>query len=266
MRLLTGRVGSSLDSARLPSDVGSAGLPSDVDSDCYLNQSPDLSNCISMIFTIPELLSAEAVGEMRSQLESAEMVDGKTTAGWHAKGVKQNQQLGSKHPVAGPLVERVRQATLNHPLFQTAARPRNLHTVRFNRYSDGMSYGRHTDNALMDGCRTDLSFTLFLSDPNSYEGGELVVEGVDREQGHKLEAGSMLVYPSSSLHRVDPVTSGVRWAAIGWVQSQIRDPQQREILFELDVARRSLFKQHGKTDEFDLITKSLNNLMRRWVE
>lgn len=219
-----------------------------------------------MIFTIPELLSAEGAAELRSRLESAEMVDGKTTAGWHAKTVKQNQQLDRQHPLAGPLVEQVRVTLMKHPLFQVAARPKRLHTVRFNRYSDGMSYGRHTDDAMMGGYRTDLSFTLFLSDAESYDGGELVVEGLDREQPYKLPAGSVLVYPSSSLHRVDPVVRGVRWAAVGWVQSQIRDEQQREILFELDTARRSLFQKHGKTDEFDLISKSLSNLMRQWVE
>ncbi len=203
---------------------------------------------------------------VRSQLETADMSDGKLTAGWHAKTVKQNQQLDVKHPIAGPLVEQVRQQTLQHPLFQVAARPKDIHTIRFNRYSEGMSYGRHTDNALMFGYRTDLSFTLFLSAPDSYEGGELVVEGLDREQGYKLTAGSMLVYPSSSLHRVEAVTSGVRWAAVGWVQSLVRDHGQREILFELDTARRSLFAQSGKTAEFDLISKSLSNLLRRWVE
>ncbi|MEO1392162.1 MAG: Fe2+-dependent dioxygenase [Cyanobacteria bacterium J06634_5] len=223
-----------------------------------------------MIFTVPELFSAAEVAALRSQLAVAEtndgLSDGQATAGWHAKTVKKNQQLDAQHPVAGPLVAQVKTKTLKHPLFQAAARPRNLHTVRFNRYSDGMSYGRHTDNALMNGQRTDLSFTLFLSDAESYEGGELVVEGVDREQAYKLPAGSMIVYPSSSLHRVEAVTSGVRWAAVGWMQSQVRDSQKREILFELDTARRSLFAQHGKTDEFDLITKSLSNLLRRWVD
>ncbi|MEL6816138.1 MAG: Fe2+-dependent dioxygenase, partial [Cyanobacteria bacterium J06598_3] len=202
-----------------------------------------------MIFTIPELLSAEDIAELRSRLESAEMVDGKATAGWHAKTVNQNQQLDRQHPLAGPLVDQVRAALMKHPLFQVAARPKRLHAVRFNRYSDGMCYGRHTDDAMMGGFRTDLSFTLFLSAAESYDGGELVVEGLDREQAYKLAAGSVLVYPSSSLHRVDPVVRGVRWAAVGWVQSQIRDSQRREILFELDTARRSLFQTHGKTDE-----------------
>ncbi|PZO58720.1 MAG: Fe2+-dependent dioxygenase [Phormidesmis priestleyi] len=219
-----------------------------------------------MLFTIPDLLSAEAVADLIAQLEQADTVDGKTTAGWHAKTVKQNQQLDPKHPATAAMIDQVHQVTLKHPLFQSAARPRRIHTLRFNRYSDGMAYGRHTDSALMSGFRSDLSFTLFLSDPDSYEGGELVVEGADSEQAYKLQAGSMLVYPSSSLHRVEPVVSGVRWAAIGWVQSQVRDPAAREILFELDTARRSLFAQYGKTDEFDLITKSLNNLVRRWVD
>lgn len=219
-----------------------------------------------MIFTIPDLFSSSAVAAMREQLVAADWVDGKTTAGWHAKAVKHNQQLDAKHSAAQSLTEQVRQVTLKHPLFQAAARPHCIHTVRFNRYSDGMAYGRHTDNALMNGFRSDLSFTLFLSDPERYEGGALVVEGVDSEQSYKLPAGSMLVYPSASLHRVDAVVSGVRWAAVGWVQSQIRDFARREILFELDTVRRSLFHQYGKTNEFDLITKSLNNLVRQWVE
>ncbi len=219
-----------------------------------------------MIFTVPDLLSPQEVADILAQLAAADMVEGKATAGWHAKAVKHNQQLDAQHPMAKTLVEQVRQRSLKHPLFQAAARPRSLHSIRFNRYSEGMSYGRHTDNALMGGLRTDLSFTLFLSDPSSYEGGELVVEGIDREQPYKLKAGSMLVYPASSLHRVDPVVRGVRWAAVGWVQSQIRDHGQREILFELDTVRRSLFAQFGKTNEFDLVSKSLSNLLRQWVE
>lgn len=219
-----------------------------------------------MIFTIPDLLSSQQIDEMLTQLQTAEIADGQQTAGWHAKTVKQNQQLAAKHPIAEALVERVRQSILQHPLFQAAARPRSVHSIRFNRYSDGMCYGRHTDNALMGGLRTDLSFTLFLSEPDSYEGGELVVEGLDNEQAYKLKAGSMLVYPASSLHRVDPVVSGVRWAAVGWVQSQIRDHGQREIVFELDTVRRSLFASSGKSNEFDLISKSLSNLLRQWVE
>ena len=194
-----------------------------------------------MTFVVPDLLSAEVVGEVRSQLEKAEWSDGKLTAGWHAKDVKRNQQLSAKQALTKPLVEQVKKTALAHPLFQAAARPRKIHTVRFNRYEAGMSYGRHTDDALMNGGRSDLSFTLFLSEPDSYEGGELVVEGMDSEQSYKLAAGSMIVYPSSSLHRVDAVTNGVRWAAVGWLQSWVREAARRELLFELDTARRSLY-------------------------
>lgn len=217
-----------------------------------------------MRFTIPNLLSPEDLSSLHETLKTIDLIDGQTTAGWHAKAVKKNQQLNPTQ--AAPLLEDIRKTLLEHPLFQAAVRPKKIHTLRFNHYSQGMTYGRHTDNALMNGARSDLSFTLFLSDPNTYEGGELIVEGLDSEQAYKLPAGNALIYPSGSLHRVDPVTQGDRWAVIGWVQSQIRDNSQREILFELDTARRSLFKKHGKTNEFDLITKSLNNLVRRWAE
>lgn len=217
-------------------------------------------------FVVPGVLSAKAVQELRSQLETAEWSDGKLTAGWHAKDVKQNQQLSSQQALTKQLEERVRKAALAHPLFKAAARPRKVHTVRFNRYEKGMSYGRHTDDALMNGGRSDLSFTLFLSEPESYEGGELVVERLDSERAFKLSAGSMIVYPSSSLHRVDAVTKGVRWAVVGWLESWVRSGERRELLFELDTARRSLYQKYGKTDEFDLISKSLSNLLRQWTE
>ena len=130
-----------------------------------------------------------------------------------------------------------------------------------------MSYGRHVDNALMKGGhRSDLSFTVFLSDPKDYDGGELVIEGADSEQGYKLPAGSAIVYPSTTLHRVDPITRGERWAVVGWVESWVRHAAQREILFDLDTVQRRLFAQMGKTPEFDLVAKSLSNLLRQWLD
>jgi PKHD-type hydroxylase len=139
----------------------------------------------------------------------------------------------------------------------------------FSRYEAGMSYGRHIDNALMgnqDFLRSDISLTLFLSPPSTYEGGELVIESTDAEQAYKLEAGSVIVYPSSTLHRVEPVTEGVRLVAVAWVQSLVREPSEREILFDLDTARRAIFTKQGKTIEFDLISKSHANLLRKWAE
>ena len=132
-----------------------------------------------------------------------------------------------------------------------------------------MSYGSHTDNALMgdaDLMRSDLSLTLFLSSPNIYSGGELIIEGSQGEASFKLEAGSMVIYPSTTLHRVEPVTRGERLVAVTWVQSLIRDCQDREILFDLDTARQVIFEQYGKTPAFDLISKSHANLLRKWVD
>ena len=129
-----------------------------------------------------------------------------------------------------------------------------------------MSYGTHADNAMMGSWRSDVSFTLFLNQPTDYEGGELVIEGPDDEQAYKLSAGTAIVYPSSTLHRVNEVTAGQRLVVVGWVQSLIRDPAQRELLFDIDTVRRSLFAQYGKTTEFDLLSKSVSNLIRRWAE
>lgn len=220
-----------------------------------------------MLFKIPQVLTTEALQTIRAVLEQAEFVDGKLTAGWHAKLVKQNQQLAQTAPQAETLKQLVQQALNDHPLFQAAVRPKSLHTLLFSRYDVGMSYGRHVDNALMgQGMRADLSLTVFLNDPSDYAGGELVIEGADAEQSYKLEAGSAIVYPSTTLHRVEPVTAGTRLVAVGWVQSLIRDVQKREILFDLEVTRRSLFAREGKNAEFDLLSKSLANLIRMWAE
>ena len=130
-----------------------------------------------------------------------------------------------------------------------------------------MSYGRHTDNAMMGGqWRSDVSFTIFLTPPEAYEGGHLVVEGASFEQKYRLKSGHAIAYPSSTLHRVDPITEGSRWAIVGWVQSWIRDPAQREMLYDLDTARRAIFDNQGKTNEFDLISKTMTNLLRTWMD
>ncbi|ANV88380.1 Fe2+-dependent dioxygenase [Picosynechococcus sp. PCC 7117] len=219
-----------------------------------------------MFFKIPQVLTPEALEKITTTLTEAEFVDGKLTAGWYAKLVKENQQLAKATPTAQALEEQVRQALQNNALFQTAIRPKTVHTLLFSRYGPGMAYGRHTDNALMNGMRSDVSFTLFLNEPSDYEGGELVIEGADSEQSYKLPAGTAIAYPSTSLHRVNVVTKGTRLVAVGWVQSWIRDAQKREILFDLDVSRRSLFAQSGKTTEFDLLSKSVANLLRLWSE
>lgn len=217
-----------------------------------------------MLLKIPNVLSPDDLAAVQVTLAKAEFVDGKLTAGWHAKQVKHNQQIRGTE--AEDVRTLVRKALKRHPLFQAAVRPKQIHSMLLSRYGPGMEYGRHVDNALMGRHRSDVSFTVFLCDPQEYQGGDLIIEGADDEQRYKLAAGAAIVYPSSALHRVDPVTQGTRLVAVGWVQSWIRDTAKRELLFDLETVRRSLYAQSGKTDEFDLLSKSLTNLMRHWVE
>lgn len=222
-----------------------------------------------MIFSIDEVLTPDELKLVVENLDKADFVDGKTTAGWHAKIVKNNTQLKTTATYANDLRNLVKNALKRNPLFHSAVQPKIIHSMLFSRYEEGMSYGSHVDNALMGNeefLRSDVSFTLFLSSPSSYSGGELVIEASDNEYTYKLEAGSAIVYPSSTLHRVDPVTEGVRLVVVGWVQSLVRDPNNREILFDLDTVRRSIFAKEGKTIEFDLISKSYTNLLRKWAE
>lgn len=222
-----------------------------------------------MIFSIDNIISPAEVAEIKQILKKAEFVDGKLTAGWHAKLVKNNQQLkvGTSQQ---ELKTKIRTALTKNALFQSTVRPKIVHSILFSRYDIGMSYDTHVDNALMKNgdslCRSDISFTLFLNSPQDYEGGELTIEGVQEEQNYKLDAGSAIIYPSTTLHRVNPVTKGTRLVVVGWVQSLIRDAGDREILFDLETARRAMFAKSGKTPEFDLISKSIANLLRKWSD
>lgn len=223
-----------------------------------------------MILCIGNVLDEEALTRVREELGRIEFRDGRETAGWHARTVKRNTQASSSDERAVRLREEMGRQLEQHALFQMATRPRRFTPVLFSRYEPGMEYGAHVDDAVMRGpdgpVRTDVSFTLFLSDPDSYDGGELMIETTAGEETYKLDAGSLVLYPSSTLHRVNPVTHGIRLAAVGWVQSQVRDPGRREILFDLDTARRRIFDQEGKTETFDAISRSLANLTRMWAE
>lgn len=222
-----------------------------------------------MIFPIENVLSIEELKYIVDSLTEAEFVDGKNTAGWSAKLVKNNTQLEAGSERGEELREMVIGALKRNPLFEVAIRPRYIHSVMFSRYEPGMYYGPHVDNAFLGGKdlkRSDVSFTLFLASPSSYTGGELVIEYGDGERAYKLEAGSAIVYPSTFLHRVETVTEGARLAAVGWVQSLIRDANDRELLFDLDTARRSIFTKEGKTIEFDLLSKCHSNLLRKWSD
>jgi PKHD-type hydroxylase len=218
-----------------------------------------------MIITIADVLSAADLSEIGAALAASRFEDGRHTAGWSARLVKNNEQA-REGATLRLLRERVTKAILDNDVFATAVRPKALTPPLFSRYGAGKEYGTHVDNPLIDGLRTDVSFTLFLAPPNTYEGGELVIETLSGEEDIKLPAGHLVAYPSTTLHRVAPVTSGERLAAVGWAQSYIRDGARREILFDLETARRRLFEQSGKTPEFDLLAKSAANLFRMWAE
>ena len=193
-------------------------------------------------------------------------VDGAATAGFAARLVKNNRQAEGSDRSLGTIRKLVAERVLGNEVFRLAVRPKALSPVLFSRYEKGMRYGSHVDDALMDGMRTDVSFTLFLSEPESYGGGELAIEGVSGEETFKLDAGTLVAYSATSLHHVSEVTRGARLAAVGWVRSFVRDPARRELLFDLDSARRQMFAREGKSTEFDLVSKSLANLLRMWVE
>lgn len=221
-----------------------------------------------MTFILNNILTETELETIVNFLENtSSFIDGKITAGWHAKLVKNNEQISKKTSEYKNLTNIIKQALFRDTLFQSAVQPKIIHSLIFSRYQEGMFYGSHVDNSLMGNqnfWRSDLSFTIFFSNPSSYDGGELVIEESGGDRSFKLQLNSALVYPSSTLHRVEKVTKGVRIVAVGWVQSLIRDPAEREILFDLDTARRSIFAQQGKTLEFDLITKSYVNLLRKW--
>lgn len=222
-----------------------------------------------MILCIDNVLTAEDLEQIHLHLQDAEFVDGRLTAGIYAKTVKENYQLKGDSGKAIEVKAIVNRALKQNALFQMAVRPKSIRPPLFSRYEKGMFYGTHTDNALMGDdilTRSDVSLTLFLSDPNTYSGGELVIDTSLGEQSFKLAAGSMIVYPSTFLHRVAEVTEGVRLAAVTWVQSIVRDAHEREMLFELDTVRRAIFEKHGKTLEFDLLCKLHANLLRKWAE
>ncbi len=222
-----------------------------------------------MIICMANILSSEELGLIVDRLKNAEFVDGKLTAGWYAQQVKNNAQLKNDAAPTQELRNLVNQALKRNSLFQIAARPKAIRPIMFSRYQGGMYYGTHIDNAIMGDeklMRSDLSLTLFLSDPATYTGGELVIESTQGEQAFKLDAGSMVVYPTTTLHRVEPVTEGERLAAVTWVQSLVRDAHKREILFDLDTVRDTLFQKSGKTAEFDLLSKSIANLLRKWAD
>ena len=225
-----------------------------------------------MIVQIPNVLDAGQLAAVRRRLDGAPWVDGRVTAGHQGAQVKHNRQLPEGTPAARELGDMLLASLERNPLFISAALPDRIYPPMFNRYEGGETFGSHVDNAVRllpgsrDKLRTDLSATLFLCDPEDYDGGELLIEDTFGVHSVKLAAGHLVLYPSTSLHRVEPVTRGVRLASFFWVQSMVRDDGQRTILFDLDTAIRDLRASVGEGKATVQLTAVYHNLLRRWAD
>ena len=224
-----------------------------------------------MLITLDDLLPADELAAVRALLTRSVWTDGSATAGLQAATVKNNQQIPENAPTLPELRQRVLAALNRQPLFFSAALPAKILPPFFNRYSgDSNRYGQHIDNAMRampDGSgyvRADLSATLFLSEPDEYEGGELVIEDTFGRHSVKLPAGSLVLYPSSSVHEVTPVTGGARIACFMFIQSMVRDAEQRRLLFDLDMELLALRQQLGETASMVKLSGIYHNLLRRW--
>ncbi|CAN5424313.1 Fe2+-dependent dioxygenase [soil metagenome] len=225
-----------------------------------------------MMLHIPSLLDATEVRAARAALEDADWTDGRATAGHQAARVKRNQQLPLDHPVARDLGARILERLGITPTFIAATLPLRVWPPRFNRHEGGGAYGAHVDAAIFalpgtpERVRSDVSATLFLSDPEAYDGGELVIADTFGERRVKLAAGDLIVYPGTSLHHVTPVTRGTRFAAFFWTQSLVRTDERRRLLFDLDTAIQELGADCSEHASIDALTGVYHNLLRQWSE
>ncbi len=226
-----------------------------------------------MLLTIPQILDAAGVARARELLAAAPWADGRATAGSQAAQVKNNQQLQPGGEAHRELQALVLQALDKHPLFFSATLPKRVLPPLFNRYAGAANtYGRHVDQAVrylpggVQRVRTDISCTLFLAEPDSYDGGELVIDTTFGEQRVKLAAGDMVVYPGTSVHRVEPVTRGERLASFFWIESMVRADEQRRLLYEMDLSLMQLRQAMGETAELVRLTGTYHNLLRMWAD
>ena len=225
-----------------------------------------------MLLQVPQVLTSEQVAAFRQALDQADWADGKITAGYQSAQAKHNQQLPEDSPVAQQLGDAILQALQRSPLFLSAALPLKVFPPLFNRYEGGQSFGSHVDNAIRQvrgtphRVRTDLSATLFLSAPEEYEGGELVIEDTYGLHNVKLPAGDLVLYPASSLHLVRPVTRGARMASFFWIQSMVRDDGQRTMLYDLDRATQQVHRDLPDSPAAVQLTGIYHNLLRRWAD
>ncbi len=225
-----------------------------------------------MLVSIADLLTQEETGRARQALEQAEWIDGRVTAGVQSARAKNNRQLPEEHPTARELGDLILSALQRNALFMAAALPLRVFPPLFNRYDGGQSFGAHIDNAIRQvtgtphRVRTDLSATLFFTAPEDYDGGELIIEDTYGVHTAKLPAGHLVLYPSSSLHHVKPVTRGSRICSFFWIQSMVRDDGQRTLLFDLDVAIQRIVQDAPDHPAGVQLTGVYHNLLRRWAE
>ena len=212
-----------------------------------------------------QILNNDELKILRQNLDSKELpwVDGKQTAGEHAAKVKNNLQLRRDSDLSKKFSVLITKKILSNELIKSFALPKKVHGTIFSKSKSGMKYGRHIDNPYMSSGRADLSFTIFLNGKDKYNGGELSIESFNSEKKFKLNAGEIIIYPSTYLHSVEEVIDGERLVFIGWIESYIKSIEEREYLFDLDAAARSLLAKYGRSDEVDLIFKSYSNLLRR---
>ena len=218
-----------------------------------------------MNYLTHKLLNTEELKILRKNLDKEKLFweDGKQTAGKHAAKVKNNLQLRRDSDLSKKFSSLITKKILSNELIKSFALPKKVHGTIFSKSKKGMGYGRHIDNAYMSSGRADLSFTIFLNCKDNYEGGALSIESLNSEEKFKLDAGEMIIYPSTYLHSVEEVIVGERLVFVGWIESYIKSIEEREYLFDLDAAARSLLAKYGRSDEVDLIFKSYSNLLRR---
>jgi PKHD-type hydroxylase len=225
-----------------------------------------------VLLEIPDVLTRDQVGQARQLLDASDWIDGRVTAGHQSARAKDNMQLPEDHPTSRQLGDMVLAALQRNPLFISAALPLRVFPPLFNRYQGGQSFGNHVDNAIRQvtgtnlRIRTDLSATLFLAEPSEYDGGELMVEDTYGVHSVKLPAGHLVLYPSTSLHNVRPVTRGARIASFFWIQSMVRDDGQRTLLFDLDTAIQRVGTEIPNSPTPVQLTAVYHNLLRRWAD
>ena len=217
-----------------------------------------------MNYLTSQLLINEEIEALVKSLKSENTLweDGKKTAGSHASIVKNNLQLNRESEISKKLTHSIKKKILSSPLIKSFALPKIIHGIMFTKSLKNMQYGRHIDNPFMSSGRADLSFTISLTDKNTYEGGELIIEEMNSEKEFKLNAGEIIIYPTTYLHSVKEIKNGERLVCVGWIESYVKSIEEREYLFDLDAGAKGLLAKNGRSDELDLIFKSYSNFLR----